>query len=163
MVYNCNHLSLFAWLLIVKADCLLLLWLCDYYSPNTTASWLVNRKVVEFYITKARDLTGKPAITFEIQMCIRIILEFFEKYTCPGIDILLQSSRCLSNEQPCLKTTELYDYLLLFSSLFHFFYFIFNALISFSLYFPISPSLLFHVLSQEFIKHTRKVFVHTHI
>ena len=46
-------------------------------------------------------------------MHIRIILEFFEKYKCPGIDIFLKSSRCVSNEQPCLKTTVLYDDLLL--------------------------------------------------
>ena len=35
-------------------------------------------------------------------------------------------NRCVSNEQPCLKTTGLYD-LLLLSSLFHFFYFIVSA------------------------------------
>ena len=43
----------------------------------------------------------------------RIIVEFFEKYKCPGIDIFLKSSRCVSNEQPCLKTTLVYDDLLL--------------------------------------------------
>ena len=41
-------------------------------------------------------------------MHTRIILEFFEKYKCPGIAFFLQSSRCISNEQPCLKTTGLY-------------------------------------------------------
>ena len=51
-----------------------------------------------------------------------------------------------------------------FSSLFHFFYFIFRAPISFSLYFPISPSLfLFDVLSQAFIRCSRKAFVYTYI
>ena len=53
----------------------------------------------------------------------------------------LQSSRCVFNEQSCLKTTGPYDDLLLLSSLFHFFYFIFSAPISFSLCSPISPSL----------------------
>ena len=44
----------FFWLLIVKTDKhLLLLWLCNYYSLNTTVSWLVNRKIIEFYITKS--------------------------------------------------------------------------------------------------------------
>ena len=33
----------------------------------------------------------------------------------------------VSNEQSCLKTTVLYDDLLLLPSLFHLFYFIFNA------------------------------------
>ena len=79
-----------------------------------------------------------------IQMLIRITLEFFEKYKCPGIAFFfLQSSSCVSNEQPCLKTTGLYNDLLLFSRLFHFFYFIFSAPISFSSCSPISPSLLF--------------------
>ena len=51
-------------------------------------------------------------------MHIRIILEFFEKYKCPGISLFLQSSRYVSNEQPCLKTTGLYDDL--FLTLFYF-------------------------------------------
>ena len=62
-------------------------------------------------------------------MHIRIMLEFFEKYKCPGIAFFIQSFRCVSNEQPCLKT-GLDDDLL--PSLFHFFYFIFSAPISFS-------------------------------
>ena len=60
-------------------------------------------------------------------MHIRIILKFFEKYKCSSIAFFLQSSRYVSNEKSCLKTTELYDDLLLLSSLFHFFYFILNA------------------------------------
>ena len=55
----------------------------------------------------------------------------------------LQSSRYVSNEQSCLKTTGLYDDLLLLFSLFHFFYFIFSVPISSSLCSPISPSLFF--------------------
>ena len=99
-----------------------------------------------------------------IQMFIRITLEFFEKYKCPGIAFFfsLQSSSCVSNEQPCLKTTGLWDDLLLSSSLFHFFYFIVSAPISFSSCSPISPSLslFFYVLSQAFNKHSRKTFVY---
>ena len=67
----------------------------------------------------------------------------------------------VSNEQPCFKTTRLFDDLL--SSLFHFFCFIFSAPISFSLCFPISPSLLlffFDFFSQVFIKCSRKALVY---
>ena len=87
------------------------------------------------------DLIERPVSLFNIQMHIRIILKFFEKHKCPGI-AFLQSSRYVSNEQSCLKTTGLYDDLL--SSLFHFFYFIFSAPISFI--FSNSPSFLFDVL-----------------
>ena len=75
-------------------------------------------------------------------------------------------TRYISDEQLCLKTTGVYEDLLLLSSLFHFFYFIFSAPVSFSLYFPISPSLLFFlfdVLSQVFIKHSRKAFVYIYM
>ena len=72
-----------------------------------------------------------------------------------------ESSRYVSNKQSCLKTTGLYDDLLLLSSLFHFFYFIFRAPISFSLCSKISlPLLFFDVLSQAFIKCSRKAFVY---
>ena len=42
-------------------------------------------------------------------MHIRIILEFFEKYKCPDSTFVLQSSRYVSNEQSCFKSTGLYD------------------------------------------------------
>ena len=93
-------------------------------------------------------------------MHIRIILEFFEKYKCPGIAFFLQSFRCVSNEQLWLKATGLYDDILLLSSLFHFFYFIFSDPISFSLYFPIYFFLFFDIPSQAFIKYSRKAFVY---
>ena len=67
----------------------------------------------------------------------------------------------VSNEQPCLKTTRLYDDLLLLSSLFHFFYLIFSAPISFSLFSNLS--IFFYVLSQAFIKYNRKDFVYINI
>ena len=52
-----------------------------------------------------------------------------------------------------------YFYIVFFPHIFHF---IFSAPISFSLYFPICPSLLlfFYVLSQACVKHSRKVFVY---
>ena len=95
-------------------------------------------------------------------MDIRITLEFFEKYKCQGIAFF--SSRAwaghASNEQSCLKTTGLYDDVLLVC--FIFFYFIFSAPITFSLCFSISPSLpiffFFDALSEAFIKWNRKSF-----
>ena len=42
-------------------------------------------------------------------MHIRIILKFFEKYKCPDSAFVLQSSRYVSNEQSCFKSTGLYD------------------------------------------------------
>ena len=67
----------------------------------------------------------------------------------------LQNSRYISNEKPCLRTPELYDDL--FSLVcFIYFYFIFSVPISFSVCFPISPSLFSDVPSQAFIKHSIK-------
>ena len=46
----------------------------------------------------------------------------------------LHSTKCVSNEHPCLKTTRVYDdFFLLLYSLLQFLYFIFSAPISFSL------------------------------
>ena len=118
-------------------------------------------------MTQIKIRNEKEVITdnTEIQRIIRNYY-IFVKYKCSGIAFLLQSSRNVSNEQPCLKATGLYDDLLLLSSLFHFFYFIFRASISFS--FLISPSLLyFNVLSQAFTKHSVCIYIyiytHTHI
>ena len=73
-------------------------------------------------------------------MHTRIISEFFEKYKYP---VLFFFSRApdVSNEQPCLETAGPYEDILILSGLFHFFYFIFSVPVSFSLCFPISPSL----------------------
>ena len=92
-------------------------------------------------------LIEKPVITlFKIQMRIRVILEFFEKYSCLGITFFFTRAPDVSNEQSCFKTTELHEDLSLLSSLFHFFYFKLTIPISFSLCFPISRSLLFFFL-----------------
>ena len=53
MACDCNHLLLFVWSLIDKH--LSLLWLCNYYSLNTTVSWLVNRKIIELHITQTKE------------------------------------------------------------------------------------------------------------
>ena len=94
-------------------------------------------------------------------MYIRIILEVFEKYKCPGKFFFPQNSSYVSNEQPCLKTTGLYDNILLLSSLFPFLNFIFSAPISFSLFSNISHLffIFINVLSQAFFKCSRKAFV----
>ena len=62
----------------------------------------------------------------------------------------LQSSRYVSNEQPCLKTTGLYEDLLLLSSLFHFFYFIFSLPFHLVYVFQFLHLFCFDVLSQAF-------------
>ena len=109
-----------------------------------------------------QDLIEKSKSIFKIQKHIRIILKFFEKYKCSGIAFFLQSPRYVSNEQSCLKTTGLYDDLLLLKIQFHFFYFIFSTPISFILFSNVSIS-FFQVLSQAFIKHSRKTFVYIYI
>ena len=74
------------------------------------------------------------------------VLLFFSK----DPDVFLMSSYVVSKDVLNL---------LFSSSLFHFFYFIFTALISFSLHFPIALSLfVVVVLSQAFIKYNRKAF-----
>ena len=41
----------------------LLLWLCNYYSLNTIVSWLVNRKIIEFCITKLKVKVAQSCLT----------------------------------------------------------------------------------------------------
>ena len=53
--------------------------------------------------------SNRKTYNHKIQMHIRIILNFFENYKSSGIAFFLQSSRYVSNEQPFLKTTGLYD------------------------------------------------------
>ena len=65
-------------------------------------------------------------------MHIRTILKCFEKYKCSDTAFLVQSSRFVSNEQSCLKTTGLYGDVLLLDDL---------SLLSNSFHSPISLSL----------------------
>ena len=81
---------------------------------------------------------------------------------CNKKGFFLQSSRYVSNEQSCLKTTGLYDDLLLLSSLFHFFYFIFSAPISFSLCSLISPSFFFLMFFLKPLSSVVEKLLHTH-
>ena len=86
-------------------------------------------------------LIEKPVITFKNPDACQNYLEIFWKTQMPRYwFFFLQNSRYVSNEQSCLKTTGLYEYLLLLSSLFHFLDFIFSAPISFSLCFQFLPS-----------------------
>jgi len=72
MACNCNYNSFFVWQLSVKIDKHpLLLWLCNYYSLNITVSWLVNRKIIEFWIGSITTNTasgdgGIPVELFQI-------------------------------------------------------------------------------------------------
>ena len=72
MACNCNYHSFFVWQLSVKIDkYLLLLWLCKYYSLNITVSWLVNRKIIGFWIgsittNNASGGGGIPVELFQI-------------------------------------------------------------------------------------------------
>ena len=109
-----------------------------------------------------QDLTEKPVTIFKIQMHFRIILKFFEKYKCTGIAFFLQSTRYVSNEQSCLKTTGLYDYLYFYLDCFTF-SISYSVLLSFTLCSPISPTLLFLCSFSAFIKCNRKVYIYTHI
>ena len=93
-------------------------------------------------------------------MHIKIILECSEKkmpkYFFFGCFFSFQSSRCVSNEQPYLKTTGVYDDLVLLYSLFNIFYFILNTPFHLAC-FPISPFLVMFFLKPT--KHSRKAFV----
>ena len=97
-------------------------------------------------------------------MHVRIILELFEKYKCPGIAFFLQSSRCVSNEQSYLITSGLYDDILLFSICFTFS--ISYSMLPFGLVYAfqfLCLSLFFDVLSKVLIKNSRKAFVCVYI
>ena len=95
-------------------------------------------------------------------MHTRIILKFVEKYRCPGI--AFSRAPDVSNEQPCLKTTRLYDdhLLLSFVSLF-LFHIQCSHFIKFSNFFPIFSNSFFFWCSFSklyFIKCSRKAFVY---
>ena len=100
---------------------------------------------------------------FKIHQIYQNYLGIFLKNTNAQIPLFSSPKLQISfNEQSCLKRTGLHDDLLLLSSLFHFFFFMFSAPVSFSLCFPIIPSPFFNVLSQAFIK-CSKAFIYIHI
>ena len=119
-------------------------------------NWKVINKKTMYSDVKAAGL---------VQIHIRTILKSFVKYICLGIAFFTPEFQICFQWLVMFKNnrTILYDDLLLLSSLFHFFYFIFSAPFSFSLCFPIFPSLFFLWFSQAFIKHNRNAFVHTYI
>ena len=77
-------------------------------------------------------------------MHIRIILGIFEKYKYPGI-IFFSEASDVFQWQPCLKTTELYNNLLIYVAFFTFPISYQSASISFHLLFSVSPSFFFFV------------------
>ena len=161
------------WLSTVIIFFIIIFWLWKiinifYYCDYVTITHLIS--LYHDWSTEKLCNSVSPKLPFNRKTCNHFLKSIcvselpwnFLKTT--NIQVLLffigQRSRYISNEQPCLKTTGLYEDLLLLSSLFHFFYFIFSALISFSLCFPISPSSFFDVLSQAFIKHSRSFCIH---
>ena len=107
---------------------------------STSLKLSLNRKTCYHFLKSPDAYQNYLGIFFFLNKNAQVLLLFH------------QNSRYDSNEQPCLKTTGLYEHLLLLSSLFHSFSFTFSA--------PISSSLFFDVLSQAFIKHSRKSLVH---
>ena len=93
------------------------------------------------------NLIKQLLITFKFQMHSKIIFDFFFLKNANAEELfMVQSPRCDFSEHPCLETMELQDGLLLFSGVFHFFYFTFIVPISFSLCFPICPRFLVAVV-----------------
>ena len=112
MACNCNLSFIFCLVIDCETDKhLLLLWICNCYLIPLYHDWSTE-KLQNSISTKLpfnRKIHNRKKL-LKIHMYIRIILEFFEKYKCPGIiAFFLQNSRYVSNEQPCLKTTGLYD------------------------------------------------------
>ena len=101
-----------------------------------------------------------PKLQFNRKTCSHFLKSrCISKLSCnilknTNAQVLLFFTRA-SNKQQYLKTTGVYEDLLLLFSLFPFFYFIFSAPISFILCFPISSSLFFYVL-----KRNRKALVY---
>ena len=132
---------------------------------------ICQQKIIEFYITNRKTYNHflKFRCTIELYWYF-----FFERHKCPGIVFFLQSSRCVSNEQPCFKTTGLkknknkkikqLDYMMIFyvCQLVSLFYFIASVPISFSLYFPISPSPFLCSYSSLHQVQYKSFCIHTH-
>ena len=109
-----------------------------------------------------QNYNRKTCNHFVKSRCISELCWNVLKNTNAQVFLFLQSSKYVPSEQLSLTTTGLNNGPLLLSSLFHFFHFIFSASISFSLYFPISPSFLFNWIQFfhfYFIKYSRKPFI----
>ena len=126
MTCNCNYLLFFVWQLWKLIN---IFHYCEYVTITQYHCIMIGQQKNDRILYHENyHLIEKPVITLKTHMHMIIILEFFEKYKCPGTAFCFcRHSRCVSNEQPCLKITGVYEDLLLLSSLFHFFYSIFNA------------------------------------
>ena len=147
---------------------------CDYVTVTHLIPFIIigQQKKYRILYHQSYHLIEKPVITFffcnhflKSRYISELSWNFLKNINAQVVLLFFcQSSRYISNEQPFLKTTGLCDDLLLLSSLLHFFYFISNAPISFSLCFAISPSLSFlDFLSQALSKCSRKAFVYIYI
>ena len=111
MACNCNHLLFFVWLLIVKTDKhLLLLWLCNYYLISLYHDWSTEK--LWNSISPNLAFNRKAYNHFLKSICTSELSWNFLKNTNAQVLLLLffffcQSSRYVSNEQPCLKRTGL--------------------------------------------------------
>ena len=94
-------------------------------------------------------------------MHVRIILEFFEKRNAQGL-LFFSKAPDVSNEPPCLKTTGLYDYILLLITLFHYFCFIFSAPISF-MFSNFSNSCFFMFFLKPLTSIVEKLYIYIYI
>ena len=101
-------------------------------------------------------------------MHIRIILEFLKN---TNVQILLfyfyfcQSSRYVSNQQPCLRTIGLYEDLFLYLACYTSFYFISSAPISFSLFSNSSINSIFFLMFflKPLLSIVEKLLIHMYI
>ena len=130
-----------------------------YYCDNVSIVHLIplyhEKKIVELCIYSICNCVLLLKLPFSRKTCYhhlksRCITELswnFLKNT--------NASKYVSIEQPCLKTTRLYDNLLFLSNLFHFSYFIFSVLISF-MFSNLSISLFLFLF---FPKPSKKAFV----
>ena len=108
----------FIWLLIVKTDKhLLLLWLCICYSLNTIVLWLVNRKIIEHFITKWSEIAQScPTLCdpmdcsllgfsvheiFQVRILVWVAISY--KKTCRVLVTLCYQFKCEWQEK-CLLT-----------------------------------------------------------
>ena len=137
-------------------------------SWNKISSWDPVLGSIGLRCKKMRNSTSErlphlPRIHIMMQRCCpqRSVLQAFSEEN----DLLrgfLQNSRYVSNEQPCLKTTGLYDDLLLLSSLSHFLCLISSVPISLSLCFLISFSLLFLMFSLKLLSSIVEKLLYTY-
>ena len=119
------------------------MWLCNCYSLNTIASWLVNRKNNRTLCHQNCHLIEKPIITLKNLDAYQNYLGSFWKIQMCRYCFVFTSAPDMFLMSNHVKNNWIIWWSFTFISLFHLFYFIFSAPISFSLCFPVSLSLHF--------------------